>query len=473
MANPSAAGNSYRAARRSTRRDQSIQVTVSGVDSRRGPYIEKVSTLTISCHGCKYPSKYQVLPDAWVTVELTSEKADAPKISARGRVKWVKRDGESSGPFYTAVEFESPYNIWKIDSPPEDWLPFGQERKLAPEPPRPKPIAVLHPNLATANPKPEHGKLAATTSERLFATPSHSAVANANRGVGNLMGEFQQQMELMISELASAAVSEKTVSLMNSIRAGMHEDARAILSDVAASQSTEWAHQSLQQIERTSQAGVRALHSQWTKRIDSDFNQSLQRIEGRQREVEVLSETLFANALERLQQTLETFHKEAVERLVVRLRDRMAPAFREARDFAVELAKRQEELQKSFAEASEKSAAKIEEACTRLEKQFDMVMHARVDAAQEELERAATGVANFALENIRTTAGRNVAETQARLQETSERTLSTAQSALEQKAAGASNDFASELTNYSRSHLEFVSGAIAEIAKGISKQSKD
>ena len=471
MANPSAAGNSYRAARRSTRRDQSIQVTVSGVDSRRGPYIEKVSTLTISCHGCKYPSKYQVLPDAWVTVELTSEKSDAPKVSARGRVKWVKRDGESSGPFYTAVEFESPYNIWKIDSPPEDWLPFGQERKLGPAPVAPKPVAVLHPNLATANPRPEHAKLAATTSERLFATSS--PVANGNRGVGNLMGEFQQQMELMISELASAAVSEKSASLLNNIRAGMHEDARAILSDVAASQSTEWAQQSLQQIERSSQAGVRALHSQWTKRIDSDFNQSVQRIEARQHEVEILSETLFANALERLQQTLETFHKEAVERIVVRLKDRMAPAFREARDLAVDLAKRQEELQKSFAEASENAAAKIEEACARLEKQFEMVMHARVDAAQEEVERAATGVANVAVENIRAAAGRNVAETQARLKEAAERALATAQNSLEQKAAGASNDFANELTHYSRSHLEFVSGAIAELAKEIGKQSKD
>src|ERR1700688_4227354 len=56
MANPSAAGNSYRAARRSTRRDEAVLVTVSGVDARRGPYTEKVSTLTINCHGCKYPS---------------------------------------------------------------------------------------------------------------------------------------------------------------------------------------------------------------------------------------------------------------------------------------------------------------------------------------------------------------------------------------------------------------------------------
>ena len=90
----------------------------------------------------------------------------------------------------------------------------------------------------------------------------------------------------------------------------------------------------------------------------------------------------------------------------------------------MELAKRQEELQKTFAEASEKTAAKIEETCARLEKQFEVVMHARMDAAQEEMERAATGVASFALENIRTAAGRNVAETQARLQEASERTLS-------------------------------------------------
>src|SRR5580693_4492781 len=84
MANISAAGNSFRAARRSTRRDQAILITVSGVDSRRGPYSEKVSTLTISCHGCKYPSKYQVLPEALVTLELTPETNASAKISTRG-----------------------------------------------------------------------------------------------------------------------------------------------------------------------------------------------------------------------------------------------------------------------------------------------------------------------------------------------------------------------------------------------------
>ena len=98
MANLSAAGNSYRAARRSTRRDEAIMVTVSGVDARRGPYTEKVSTLTVSCHGCKYPSKYQVLPDALVTLELHPESNGSAKISTRGRVKWVQRDSETGQP---------------------------------------------------------------------------------------------------------------------------------------------------------------------------------------------------------------------------------------------------------------------------------------------------------------------------------------------------------------------------------------
>src|ERR1700729_4483683 len=100
MANLSVA-SSYREARRSTRRDQAILVTVSGVDSCRGPYSEKVSTLTISCHGCKYQSKYQVLPDALVTLELHPETNGSARISARGRVKWIQRDAEPGGPLYT------------------------------------------------------------------------------------------------------------------------------------------------------------------------------------------------------------------------------------------------------------------------------------------------------------------------------------------------------------------------------------
>src|SRR5271168_5525137 len=183
MANPSAAGKSYRAARRSTRRDEAVMVTVSGVDARRGPYTEQVSTLTIRCHGCKYPSKYQVLPDALVTLELHPVTDSSAKISTRGRVKWIQRDSESGGPLFTAVEFENPQNIWQIPAPPEDWLQFAAQRKPGPEPVQPKPVAILHPELAVASaPKPERAKITSAAD----ALAAQSRAATAQRTVGHL-----------------------------------------------------------------------------------------------------------------------------------------------------------------------------------------------------------------------------------------------------------------------------------------------
>jgi hypothetical protein len=470
MANPSAAGNSYRAARRSTRRDEAVLVTVSGVDARRGPYSEKVSTLTISCHGCKYPSKYQVLPDALVTLELHPESNGSAKISTRGRVKWIQRDSESGGPLYTAVEFENPQNIWQIPSPPEDWQQFAEEqaRKRGPEPVQAKPVAVLRPEIALATTKPERARII-TTGE----APRTQPLPTGNRAIAPLMGEFQQQVELMISEAAATAVREKTASHVSEIRASLRDDAKTILVQVAAQQAGDWAAQCLKQIQQASQESAQTLHSKWTKKIANDFGESLQRIETRQREVEVLSETLFANSLERLQRTLETFHQDAVERLVVRLKDRMAPAFKDAKEVAGSLAKRTEELEKTLAESSEKTAAKIEETCERLEKQFEIVMRARLDSAQEELERLARGVANSTMQNINAASTRHEKEAQARLRQDSDRAVENAKKSLEQKAAATSNEFAAELTHYSRSHLEFVSGAIGELAKGIGKRTKD
>jgi hypothetical protein len=467
MANPSAAGNRYHAARRSTRRDEAVLVTVSGVDARRGPYTEKVSTLTISCHGCKYPSKYPVLPDSLVTLELHPEKDPSTKISARGRVKWIQRDSETGGPLYTAVEFEQPQNIWKIPSPPEDWLQFAAERKRAPEHTQPKSVTVLRPETVLAALKPERAKIAPVADS--VATPSRPS---ANRVVSQLMGDFQQQMEQIISEAAAAAVREKTATLLNDVRSGLRDEAKRVLIEIAASKAAEWAAECLGHVQKASQETAQALHARWTKKIEAQLGESFQRIEGRHQEAEVLSEALVTNSLERLQRTLDTIQQDAVERIVVRLKDRMAPAVKDARDAAGDLSKRTEDFAKALADSSEQSAAKIEATCERVEKQFEVVMRARLDAAREELERVAKSAAHSAAQNISAANSRQEQETQARLREQSDRIAENAKKSLEQIAAATSNEFASELADYSRSHLEFVSGSISDIAKGIGKRSK-
>ena len=147
MSNSSAA---YRPARRSTRVEQAIPLKVEGVDSFRGPYSEVVSTQSISCHGFKYLSKHQVLANALVVLELQDKKANSPALCARGRVKWVERPKDPNGLFQTAVELESPGNIWGIESPPQDWLPFSGARNLEMDTSKSKPFAVPRPETSSS-----------------------------------------------------------------------------------------------------------------------------------------------------------------------------------------------------------------------------------------------------------------------------------------------------------------------------------
>ncbi len=108
--------------RRSTRVNRAVQLAVEGVDSFRGPYHEEVSTITVNAHGCMYESNHEVLNNAFVVLQLNGK--DAKPVSARGHVKWTQRPVQTGGLHLTAIELDAPGNIWGIDSPPGDWLPF-------------------------------------------------------------------------------------------------------------------------------------------------------------------------------------------------------------------------------------------------------------------------------------------------------------------------------------------------------------
>lgn len=152
MSQTSTANESLRSARRSTRIDQSIPLTIIGVDSARGPYREDVATVTISGHGCKYESKYDVLHGSVVILELNGHKPGSPSNTARGRVKWAKRPGIPGGMYETAIELDEPGNIWGVDSPPQDWLNAVKTQAHQAEAPKTKPFAVARPEpVSTAN----------------------------------------------------------------------------------------------------------------------------------------------------------------------------------------------------------------------------------------------------------------------------------------------------------------------------------
>lgn len=123
--------------RRSTRINKSIPVTISGLDAARSPYHEEVSTLSISCHGCRYISRNPVTVGEMTILEVVAPLGAAAKCPTLARVRSAKMLTVNPASFDVAVELELPRNIWGVSSAPEDWAGFeqtGARSEAFPEP---------------------------------------------------------------------------------------------------------------------------------------------------------------------------------------------------------------------------------------------------------------------------------------------------------------------------------------------------
>jgi hypothetical protein len=116
--------------RRSTRISHAVQVKVTALDASRGLCTEEVAAATVSCHGFAFTWKNDVPVDSKVVLELQDERGNGRPVFARGVVKWHQRPvrPDQDGRFYTAIQLEKPENIWKVASPPADWLPYCQPK---------------------------------------------------------------------------------------------------------------------------------------------------------------------------------------------------------------------------------------------------------------------------------------------------------------------------------------------------------
>lgn len=465
MSNTSTANDLARPLRRSTRLNTIVPLTVMGVDSYRGPYREDVATVTVSCHGCKYESKHDVLTNSWVMLELPDKEKKGEPVSARGLVKWVKRPLDASGIYETAIELESPGNIWGIDTPPQDWLTFCESRLQPSGNGKPKPFAV---SKTEAQPKAVVAQKPGQAATPLVTSSTPPMKISDQRAGGLVMAEFHQQMEKMLFEAAAAAVREKAGSTLDEVRRNLRDEARHALTEVASSQTALWIEQTTKQLNRASQESAKTLHAAWTKRLEADIARAVERVEERSRELDALAQSLSANALDRLQRGLESSRGEGVDRIVLKLKEQSAPVIEHAKETIAELAKQREQLGTILEQSMAHSTAKIEEMCTGFEKQFEMMLRERLDVAREELEKTIQSATSSALSNLSSSVEQREGEARSRLLQGFE-SLESSLREIKEKAAETSRQFAMELSNHSRTHLESVSRALGEAARGIGK----
>ena len=89
-----------------------------GVDSARGPYREQVCTTAVSYHGCKYESKYDVLNDAFVILEINNNNSNSTPVIARGQ------DTSSTKTYQIDVDASKQWVDTQIDLRPGEKLHF-------------------------------------------------------------------------------------------------------------------------------------------------------------------------------------------------------------------------------------------------------------------------------------------------------------------------------------------------------------
>ncbi len=459
--------------RRSTRILRAVPLTVTGVDSVRAPYAEQVSTVEISSHGCKYNSKYEVFQGQLVTLQMGQNDQEHAACSVRAVVKWVQRPRTAKEPFQVATELEVPGNVWGVELPPDDWLPFPETKfpetkVIEARGATPESLAVAQATPPVSAPKPNRG------SGQQPNSLAAQAPAPLSPLIAHLMSEFGEQVQKMVSEAAAAAAAVETGRLLAELRTQLGDEVKKTMQGLAASHTDQWVRWLTQQMNQAHQATAKTLHEQWTKMLELDLRQASERLAARNAELNQHAENLAAN----VQRVFEVSQRDWVARLISRLQQQLTPLLEHAQGASTKLAAYKQEVEqtsvtqrdafeKGLQQAVVRSAASIQEMSDRLERQFEQAMSERLAKAFEELEQKTTAATQASLESIGQASQSYVGRTQAGLQAALQPVLEQATKGLQEKAEEISRLFAHRLDGYSRSYLEHISKLMAELAQRI------
>ncbi len=454
--------------RRSTRLDQSVPVAVQGLGAYREPYQDQVLTLSISCHGCTYQSKYEVIQGELVYLDVRSAQDGSALGSSRARVKWVQNLGGKVG-FQVAVELEVAGNIWGIASAPEDWFPFralgtsdsvaaGRELRVVAK------TEQQNSTVLQAQPVPGSGRLqgqSAPASPASVVVSDHGPQARRNEppasslsSLTQLMAGLGEQMQMLASEAARTALAEQKGRLLEEFRLQLRQEAIKAMQSVILASKEDFTRLALKELNVAHEAGARAHYTRWMEKIGQDMESARQHMLNQTKEVSERLDNAAATTVERVQRSMEATRNEAVERFVARLREQVAPVLAEAKDALQILADSESSLRRQSQSIREGLETHIESVTTaslaRVQDQLDKNSAAVTAKTNETLLKLSENFELAAREHVQSllvSMGSNVTKT------------------LEERTAELSREFSVGLEGYTRNYLEFISKAIAEISK--------
>jgi gas vesicle protein len=435
----------YTQKRRSTRIEQAVPLVVQGVGALREPYQEQVSTVSISCHGCTYVSKHEVIQGETVFLDIQSPNHGSVGSSTRARVRWAQKYGAKDRAFQIAVELETAGNVWGLTAPPADWFPpqipeatdpasLARELKVVPRKEQP----AIHVPEAESNPT-------ARLTRNDAALPAIPPIAQ-------IMFSLGEQIQTMAAEAAASAVIREKNRLFDEFRTQLREEAVKAVQSAMSTSREVISRQALQEVGAAHEAAARNSHSQWRKRIEQDMDSAQQHMLKQGKEFNQRLDAVAARTVDHVQSKLEATRSEAVERFVSRIRDQVSPLLEEAKDALRKL------------EGAETALRKESEAIfAGMENQLAYSTNVILAKSQEDLEKNGADITTRAHESMLKLSQEMEKATQDHLNSL----LSTAESQiakiLQEKATDVSREFSTGIEGNTRSYLESISKLLSEI----------
>ena len=439
---------SYAHKRRSSRIDKAITLAVQGVDALRAPYLEEVTTGTISCHGCAYQMKHEVVPGEVVFLNVGRGAEGRSEFTARARVKSIQKlDTPEEQAYHVGVELEIAGNIWGLPSPPADWFP-GAKAQLKKPSSHGRELQVVPPSEPPSAP---------ARSDAVAAVPrakKNDAAAALSPWFSELMGGLSHQIRITVCEIAAATLADERKRLLDEFRVQLQNEATGTIEHIIATSKDELARRGLKVLNDGAEATVRSKHDSLVAAIQRDIESASQRMTAQGDELTQRIAGMATGTVERLERTFEASRAEATERFVSRLREQVSPVLEEARGDL-------QKLTASQAAFKEESQA----ICRQVSSQLESAANARLLETHDELDKHSAVVVHECNEKLI-----ELSQTFEKIARDSAQAMikSSAEDAkkkLEDRAAEISGNFTGQLEAHIRNYLEFIGESIAEFPK--------
>jgi hypothetical protein len=120
--------------RRSTRVERPVPLLITGHDGLGQEFLERTSAVSLNLHGCRYPSRHDTHVGTWVTMQIGDSGVGEIVTTVRAQVRSVQVPRNPRDLYHVGVQLEKPANVWRIPTPPPDWLTAAERvaRELPP-----------------------------------------------------------------------------------------------------------------------------------------------------------------------------------------------------------------------------------------------------------------------------------------------------------------------------------------------------